>query len=78
MQEYRAGAARFKGIRRVNDAHQIEDVGAKLRAMMPWIKQKALVNRERKLTRDRGAELRPDPRFSAFAGRTLSRPPVAG
>ncbi|GLS75710.1 ketol-acid reductoisomerase (NADP(+)) [Oharaeibacter diazotrophicus] len=47
MQEYRAGAARFKGIRRVNDAHQIEDVGAKLRAMMPWIKQKALVNRER-------------------------------
>ncbi|WP_181707281.1 ketol-acid reductoisomerase [Chthonobacter rhizosphaerae] len=47
MQEYRAGAARFKAIRRNNDAHQIEDVGAKLRGMMPWIKQKALVDRTR-------------------------------
>ena len=27
MQEYRAGAARFKGIRRMNDEHQIEEVG---------------------------------------------------
>ena len=47
MQECKAGQARFKGIRRVNDAHQIEEVGAKLRAMMPWIKDKALVNKER-------------------------------
>src|SRR6201988_1291060 len=37
MQEYRSGMARFKGIRRSNDAHQIEEVGAKLRGMMPWI-----------------------------------------
>jgi ketol-acid reductoisomerase len=28
-------------------AHPIEDIGAKLRAMMPWIKQRALVDRER-------------------------------
>ena len=47
MQEYRSGAARFKGIRRVNDAHQIEEVGAKLRAMMPWIKQRALVDKSK-------------------------------
>ncbi|MBH0236735.1 ketol-acid reductoisomerase [Methylobrevis albus] len=47
MQEYRAGAARFKGIRRNNDAHQIEEVGAKLRGMMPWIKDKALVDKTR-------------------------------
>ncbi|MBE7186019.1 MAG: ketol-acid reductoisomerase, partial [Methylobacterium mesophilicum] len=47
MQEYRAGAARFKGIRRVNDGHQIEEVGAKLRGMMPWIKQNALVDKAR-------------------------------
>ncbi len=45
MQEYRAGAARFKGIRRVNDAHQIEDVGAKLRGMMPWIGKNKLVDK---------------------------------
>lgn len=47
MQEYRAGAARFKGIRRNNDAHQIEEVGEKLRGMMPWIKGNALVDKER-------------------------------
>ena len=45
MQEYRAGAARFKGIRRMNDAHQIEEVGEKLRGMMPWIKSNALVDK---------------------------------
>ena len=37
MQEYRSGLARFKGIRRQNDGHQIEQVGEKLRGMMPWI-----------------------------------------
>jgi ketol-acid reductoisomerase len=47
MQEYRAGAARFKAIRRNNDAHEIEEVGARLRGMMPWIKQKALVDKSR-------------------------------
>ena len=47
MQEYKAGAARFKGIRRSNDAHQIEAVGAKLRGMMPWIRQNALVDKGR-------------------------------
>lgn len=47
MQEYRAGAARFKAIRRNNDAHQIEEVGAKLREMMPWIKAGALVDKSK-------------------------------
>jgi ketol-acid reductoisomerase len=47
MQEYKAGAARFKGIRRMNDRHQIEDVGEKLRAMMPWIAKNKLVDRAR-------------------------------
>ena len=47
MQEYRAGAARFKGIRRNNDAHQIEEVGEKLRAMMPWISANQLVDKEK-------------------------------
>ena len=45
IQEYRGGAARFKGIRRVNDAHQIEEVGGKLRAMMPWIGKNKLVDK---------------------------------
>ncbi|KAB0537729.1 ketol-acid reductoisomerase [Pseudochrobactrum algeriensis] len=47
MQEYRAGAARFKGIRRMNDDHQIEEVGAKLRGMMPWISKNKLVDKAR-------------------------------
>ncbi len=47
MQEYRAGGSRFKGIRRMNDSHQIEEVGEKLRGMMPWIKGNALVDKDR-------------------------------
>jgi ketol-acid reductoisomerase len=47
MQEWKAGAARFKGIRRNNDSHQIEDVGTKLRAMMPWIAKNKLVDKGR-------------------------------
>ena len=47
MQEYRAGMARFKGIRRVNDEHPIEKVGSELRAMMPWIGKNKLVDKAR-------------------------------
>ncbi|MBW3095865.1 ketol-acid reductoisomerase [Pseudohoeflea coraliihabitans] len=47
MQEWHAGAARFKAIRRVNDSHPIEEVGEKLRGMMPWIKSNALVDKDR-------------------------------
>ncbi|MCB1504936.1 MAG: ketol-acid reductoisomerase [Hyphomicrobiaceae bacterium] len=47
MQECKAGQARFKGIRRVNDAHQIEAVGEKLRGMMPWIAKNKLVDKSR-------------------------------
>ncbi|WP_186396916.1 ketol-acid reductoisomerase [Stappia sp. TSB10GB4] len=47
MQECKAGQARFKATRRLNDAHQIEEVGEKLRGMMPWIKKGALVDKER-------------------------------
>ncbi|MYZ49697.1 ketol-acid reductoisomerase [Propylenella binzhouense] len=45
MQEYRAGAAKFKATRRLNDAHPIEEVGEKLRAMMPWITANKLVDK---------------------------------
>ena len=47
MQEWKAGGARFKGIRRMNDGHQIEAVGEKLRAMMPWIAKNKLVDKAR-------------------------------
>ena len=47
MQEWRSGAARFKGIRRMNDEHQIEEVGEKLRGMMPWIAKNRLVDKSK-------------------------------
>ncbi len=47
MQEWHSGAARFKATRRNHDNHQIEEVGEKLRAMMPWIKAGALVDKSR-------------------------------
>ncbi|HWK38330.1 MAG TPA: ketol-acid reductoisomerase [Hyphomicrobium sp.] len=47
MQEYKSGAARFKAIRRLADEHPIEEIGGKLRDMMPWIKAGALVDKSR-------------------------------
>ena len=47
MLECKAGQPNFKATRRYNDAHQIEEVGAKLRAMMPWIAKNKLVDKGR-------------------------------
>ena len=47
MQECKAGQPSFKATRRLHDAHQIEEVGEKLRGMMPWIKAGQLVDKER-------------------------------
>ena len=45
MLENRVHQTSFKAMRAKNAAHPIEEVGAKLRAMMPWIKQRAMVER---------------------------------
>ena len=45
MLENKVNQANFKATRRRNAAHPIEEVGAKLRAMMPWIAQNALVDK---------------------------------
>jgi ketol-acid reductoisomerase len=45
MQECAVGQPFFKATRRNNDAHQIEQVGEKLRAMMPWITKGRMVDR---------------------------------
>ena len=47
MQENAVGQPFFKGTRRLNDAHQVEQVGEKLRAMMPWISAGKMVDREK-------------------------------
>jgi ketol-acid reductoisomerase len=43
--ENAAGQASFKAMRRRNAAHDIEKVGEKLRAMMPWIAKNKLVDK---------------------------------
>ena len=47
INENRAGAPTLLSRRRLGAEHSIEIVGEKLRSMMPWIKQKALVDRSR-------------------------------
>jgi ketol-acid reductoisomerase len=45
--ENQAGAPTLKAMRRIAAEHPIEEVGTKLRGMMPWIKAKQLVDREK-------------------------------
>jgi ketol-acid reductoisomerase len=47
MLENKVNQTSFKATRARNAAHPIEQVGEKLRAMMPWIKAKALVDKSR-------------------------------
>jgi ketol-acid reductoisomerase len=41
----RVGNPELKAARKLQNAHQIEEVGARLRAMMPWISKNALVDK---------------------------------
>jgi ketol-acid reductoisomerase len=45
--ENHAGQPSFKALRRRAAEHPIEEVGARLRAMMPWIKENALVDKSK-------------------------------
>jgi ketol-acid reductoisomerase len=45
MQENAVGQPSFKAMRRRSAEHQIEEVGGKLRAMMPWIAKNKLVDK---------------------------------
>jgi ketol-acid reductoisomerase len=47
MLENRVNQTSFKAMRAKCASHPIEQVGEKLRAMMPWIKQRALVDKSR-------------------------------
>jgi ketol-acid reductoisomerase len=47
MLENRVNQTSFKAMRQKLAQHPIEQIGAKLRDMMPWIKQRALVDRSR-------------------------------
>ena len=47
MNECTAGQPRLKAERRMSGEHGREDVGARLRAMMPWIAENALVDKSK-------------------------------
>ena len=46
VQENQAGAPSIKAMRRITAEHPIEEVGARLRGMMPWIQENRLVDKE--------------------------------
>ena len=45
--ENQSGAPSMKAMRRITAEHQIEQVGGKLRSMMPWIKDNKLVDQDK-------------------------------
>jgi len=45
--EYQAGAPTIKAMRRISQSQQIETVGERLRAMMPWIQENRLVDKDK-------------------------------
>ena len=45
--ENQAGAATLKAMRRQGREHKLEEVGDRLRSMMPWIKENQLVDKEK-------------------------------
>ncbi|MBF0414472.1 MAG: ketol-acid reductoisomerase [Magnetococcales bacterium] len=45
--ENQAGRPQFQALRRLGASHPIEELGAKLRAMMPWIQKGKLVDRSK-------------------------------
>jgi ketol-acid reductoisomerase len=47
MQECSTGQPSFKALRRRGSEHAIEEVGARLRGMMPWISENALVDKSK-------------------------------
>jgi len=47
MLENQVGQTGFKTIRRLQADHGIEDVGQRLRDMMPWIAENALVDKSK-------------------------------
>ena len=47
MEESRSGGANFQSLRQAGREHDIEAVGERLRAMMPWIQKGKLVDKEK-------------------------------
>ena len=47
IKEYRSGNNNFNNMRKEGEQHAIEEVGNKLRSMMPWISTNKLVDKDK-------------------------------
>lgn len=47
IEDSKAGAPKLKNWRKASDAHQLEEVGARLRKLMPWIEGNKIVSEEK-------------------------------
>ena len=47
IRENQSGAKNFEALRKLGQQHPVEQVGAKLRDMMPWIKSNRVVDQTR-------------------------------
>jgi len=47
ISEYKTGNKNFESMRENGKKHQIEEVGSKLRGMMPWISANKLVDKDK-------------------------------
>jgi ketol-acid reductoisomerase len=47
VNECKAGQPRLKAERRISGEHGLEEVGGRLRAMMPWIAENAMVDKSK-------------------------------
>jgi len=47
VMENQTGASTLKAMRRISQEHSVEEVGAQLRAMMPWIAANRLVDKSK-------------------------------
>ncbi len=45
--EYKCGLPHYRELKREGENHEIEKVGARLRALMPWLQERPLVDREK-------------------------------
>jgi ketol-acid reductoisomerase len=47
MEEHRVGQPHFRELRKEAEKHPVEEVGKKLRSMMPWLRKNKLVDQTR-------------------------------
>jgi ketol-acid reductoisomerase len=45
--ENRSGGVSFRALRQQGEAHPMEEIGARLRGLMPWLKENRLVDRSK-------------------------------